>query len=940
MVCRTDVYGGYYWNGSKWVQLLTYAGLGSGATVNGSFGFGELQIDPSNSANLWCMSRDLNYVTDETRHAIYKSTNSGAALTPSLAYASANADPNGTYTYKQSNGKIVVDPNQSQVVYAGMPFASTPNKVQRTINGGSTWSTITDVMDSTGDPGSAGICFDPSYKVGGSNTISVGGQLRTRRVLLPSAGVGVWESLDGGQTFTRSCTGQAFTPLTLSTSGTNRVVVVVAGGENGIVTGVSSPSLGAFTLRKAIQSTATFDSIYPYLSVYWAKAPAQLTNEEIKVYWSGLPGSSIYVAPADAFAFSVAGANTTNPFDVNGSLPGSFVDRAGMSISTTASNTLIYTASVLFDNDTGFTLLFSSNGGGAQPWRPHDLGSAYEVFSSPQSPSATLMVGAYGGIADAFVQAAGGTLSVDGATAGDAYRPRSPIFLTSGPSGAFQGTIDSNGVYYCVAPNGFLFRYSGAGGTWAQLDTGTGYNSSAGTGIGWLGTTGIVAADPTTPGHVVMTSSSALHGFASTNADASDFNAVTWSGTTGGPSGTFVAPSNDVRWQQWNGIPFATTMQFDASGVLWWSGAQGFWYFTNYNWTWDGGAHVSSTSVARGMEETCTECVICPPGASFPIIGMQDMGLAQGMFSEYPDTYYQPGNRNDCYSLDYAQGTPGFVVALTAVEGSGPAGAPSVYSTDYGAHWTAFGSDPFTAYSQPWDNYCLGAICACDTSHIVAIWSGKAWNAAGNASVPVHSANGGASWALSTGTGLSQDYNLFNIENRMQPLCADRVNAAKVYIYCMGNSTLYRSTDYGATFAATANTVSISPSGRCFLLSTPGYEGHLWLTGGGATSLKHSEDGGDTWTSVAVPGSVAVLLGMGKTIGASATPANYPTLFIYNGIFYYSTDKGTTWNSFGTRSDLPISCQVDNFQCLSGDWNAFGRVYVGGGSSGFCYYSL
>lgn len=123
--------------------------------------------------------------------------------------------------------------------------------------------------------------------------------------------------------------------LTLSTSGANRVIVVLIAGSGTTVSGVSGSTLGAFTQRA---SANRFGSQRAY--EYYITAPAQLTSETITVTFAAASG--IW----NATAFSVSNANMSSPFDANGSLP-SVVGTGGAggafpSASTTAANTLIF----------------------------------------------------------------------------------------------------------------------------------------------------------------------------------------------------------------------------------------------------------------------------------------------------------------------------------------------------------------------------------------------------------------------------------------------------------------------------------------------------------------------------------------------------------------------------------------------------------------------
>ncbi len=140
----------------------------------------------------------------------------------------------------------------------------------------------------------------------------------------PAAGGGGPLSLDGSVHGTSP--GTNFAVLTLSTTKTNNIIYV-ASESNGSPTSVVGSTLGAFTARSA-----------GAISSFWILAPSILSSETITLTYSG--GTSFI----SATAFAVNGANTSSPFDVNGSVPTltSFgVPADPISLSTTANDTII-----------------------------------------------------------------------------------------------------------------------------------------------------------------------------------------------------------------------------------------------------------------------------------------------------------------------------------------------------------------------------------------------------------------------------------------------------------------------------------------------------------------------------------------------------------------------------------------------------------------------
>jgi hypothetical protein len=141
-------------------------------------------------------------------------------------------------------------------------------------------------------------------------------------------------SLDGqGQVFQTS--GSSST-ASLTTVNAGDVIVAVAStnGTNDI-TGVHSPTLGAFTLRTN-DHTATAGG--RTVSIYYAVSSGTLSSEAVKASYS----DSVY---SFFVTFGVSGANTSTPFDPNAAVP-SFNTGSGSTgsstFSTTNANTFIF----------------------------------------------------------------------------------------------------------------------------------------------------------------------------------------------------------------------------------------------------------------------------------------------------------------------------------------------------------------------------------------------------------------------------------------------------------------------------------------------------------------------------------------------------------------------------------------------------------------------
>ena len=274
----------------------------------------------------------------------------------------------------------------------------------------------------------------------------------------------------------------------------------------------------------------------------------------------------------------------------------------------------------------------------------------------------------------------------------------------------FQGYLDFDGVYYCQvnygSGQGYIWRYSGPAGKFVQLDAQVGWP----VGAGWLNANGgILIVDPRDghQGYVSATGPNGIGaGFTSLNANSANPSNITWSGRTGGETPVVNAPNYDVLWlnhatQGLNAFLQGTAAFIDSNGVCWWSGAQGFWFFNSIP-NYGASTTTTSTAVARGTEVTVAQDVCCPPGAQFPIMASQDVGIMRGTFTTFPTNYYVSRGRMDCECIDWAASDPSFMVSRVNIEiaSTVAAGALSAYSTNYGetGSWTPYATQADLMY--------------------------------------------------------------------------------------------------------------------------------------------------------------------------------------------------------------------------------------------------
>jgi hypothetical protein len=186
MIGRTDTAGAYLWNGSTWVQLVTSTSMPASyiasrpidvGGASGGPGVYEVAIAPQNSSIMYMNFGGL----------IFSSTNKGTTWTQTN-FPSQGTGCNPNDSYAQTGQKMAVDPNNSNVVYAG----TETNGMYVTTNGGASWTQVSGVPGGTG-AGITGILFYPG-----------GGQAggATRVIYASSNGHGVYKTVDGGATWT------------------------------------------------------------------------------------------------------------------------------------------------------------------------------------------------------------------------------------------------------------------------------------------------------------------------------------------------------------------------------------------------------------------------------------------------------------------------------------------------------------------------------------------------------------------------------------------------------------------------------------------------------------------------------------------------------------------------------------------------------------------
>jgi hypothetical protein len=456
---------------------------------------------------------------------------------------------------------------------------------------------------------------------------------------------------------------------------------------------------------------------------------------------------------------------------------------------------------------------------------------------------------------------------------------------------------------------GAVWRYATASGVWTNV-------SPANGAFGFGG----ISADAAHPGTMVVTT-------------IDDWSPGEIYRTTDGGA-SWVALVRAAKWDvagaQWlywhtTSLPAMGWMgnveidPFNPSRALFITG-QGLWSSDDVTAA-DSGAATNWTFADAGLEETVALDLASPPSGAPLLSGVGDIGgfkhddldvsPAAGMFAN-------PIFGNTA-SFDFAESAP-LIVARVGTN-SGSTGVPGAFSTDGGTTWTRFAGSPAktgTGSTAP----SSGSI-AVSADGNTFVWAPKS-------GTPSFSSDKGATWTACIGLAVGVR------------VAADRVNPSK--FYASSRSAIYASTDGGATFVQ----VTVPPSIASTMYGRPrpvfGIEGDVWVTTTATTgpSLLHTQDSGASWVAIpqVIGGATAVGFGM------AAPGAAYPAVYLAGSVssamlpdvgsavwgVFRSDDMGTTWQPI----DDPQH-QFGYINCLTGDQNTVGRIYLGTSGRGIVY---
>ena len=207
-VCRADVYGAYLYGGGVWNQLVTVLSMPvADAGVGTGVGAYEIVVAPSNSARFYMLYNGY----------VFRSDNSGQTWTRTAFTQDTNANPNDSF--RGFGPKMAVDPQNSDIVYAGVPSG-----LFVTENAGASWAAVGGIA--TPSPAAAGliVAFDPNSGVSGG---------KKQGIYASSYGTGVYRSTNGGTSFALTASTPT-THQTISISTDGFVYLTDNGGNNNV----------------------------------------------------------------------------------------------------------------------------------------------------------------------------------------------------------------------------------------------------------------------------------------------------------------------------------------------------------------------------------------------------------------------------------------------------------------------------------------------------------------------------------------------------------------------------------------------------------------------------------------------------------------------------------------------------------------------------------
>lgn len=320
-----------------------------------------------------------------------------------------------------------------------------------------------------------------------------------------------------------------------------------------------------------------------------------------------------------------------------------------------------------------------------------------------------------------------------------------------------------------------------------------------------------------------------------------------------------------------------------------------------------------------GIEETAVTALISPTAGANLLSGVGDIGgFRHDDFTVSPaGGMYTNPVATTVGSLDWAGQNPAVIVRTQSP--SSASTSPCTYgglSGDGGVSWTPIPACPTGVGSGN------GGVLAVDASGAMLMWA-----SVNGSTDPQYSTNGGSSWTSVTGISTTS-------------IVADKV--APNLFYAFSGTRFYSTGTSGGTAFSQTNSALLPSNGSCngsgcgIPVANFSQKGDIWLPLG-SSGLRHSTDGGVTWTNpsnVSWANSVA--------LGAAASGSTGPAIYLY-GIaapasvlaIYRSDDGGNTWVQINDSLH-----QYGGPTLIQADPRVYGRVYLGMNGRGIIYGEL
>ncbi len=461
--------------------------------------------------------------------------------------------------------------------------------------------------------------------------------------------------------------------------------------------------------------------------------------------------------------------------------------------------------------------------------------------------------------------------------------------LEGGPQTPLQGVIGRDGSLVVSAGNG-LFRFHDE--QWTKITPPMEGGCQA------------VAIDPADPTHIL-----ASVGYS--------HNAGVFSSKDGGKTWRSVLGKRNQTaawWPSWHWFSNPYMLVFDpfVPGRVWATD----WYGTYRT----DDIHAASpvwTNYVKGHEEIVTiGALVAPASGRYRLLsGCADVGgMDHESLTEAPaETIWNKGIPGGMSRTGIAvqQANPKFMASVFIKHWNDP--GMGAYSLDGGASWKVFPKMP--------EDKVTGGRVALPGRRQRIFWLPQK-------RAPFYSDDLGKSWqpvrADRDLKGAARGDGIFVYD---QPLAVDLANPDRVYLFHHGR--LLVSTDAGSSFRTVRENL---PDGGANKLATPGVQGEVWMAAGDKGLLR-SSDGGKTIDAVRNVERAQLFC-----FGKPPPGKSFPAVFVQgrvNGIdgYFRSDDAAATW----TQIDTPSNRVGNDPNTMTGDWRAFGGVFVGTNGRGIFY---